>query len=234
MENEELSIDTIKHLVEKVVGRYVSNRAIPVREESDVVMSVVEKFILNRSKIDRAFEGKSKITTYYIAVFNRMCCEVIRKEQKHWYTVSGHDDEVFSETNTPSFSETEKQLFIQEELKRFGFVLQTFGGEEAKIYLFVRYYYRLPVTPERVAAYCRNAPEEIYAILIEETGTNQADIFDRLARVVSLAEGKNVKGDAVRMWLHKRLDAMLNRINLNGISHHTRESLQILFEMSGL
>ncbi len=161
MENELFTIEEIKHLAEMVVNRYVAKKAIPSREKGDVVMSVIEKFLKRRQRIDDAFEGKSKLSTYYIAVFNRMCCEVIRKEQKHWYTVSEYAEEAEPETSSTSFVETDKQLFIKEELKRLGFVLQTFGGEEAKIYLFVRYYYRLPLILEYVVAYCRINSDEV-------------------------------------------------------------------------
>jgi hypothetical protein len=74
---------TLNHLINKVVMRHVSRGVIPTREQEDVKTSILEKFLLKQNKIDGSFQGKSKIATYYTAVINRMCAEVIRKEQKH-------------------------------------------------------------------------------------------------------------------------------------------------------
>ncbi len=231
MESEKFTIESIKRLIEKVVARYVANHAIPTREKSDVVMTVLEKFLNKRQKIDDAFEGKSKISTYYIAVFNRMCCEVIRKERKYWDTLHDNFTEDALEKETTSFYETEKQLLIKGELKRLGVVMQLFFEEEAKIYLFTRYYYRLLISMAHIKPYSEEYAEEIFRILNLHPAINQSEIFNNLAQVTALVEGKSVKGDAIRMWLNKRLDMLLDRINMNGVSRHNRDSLQILLEL---
>ena len=71
-------------LAEKVVKRYVSKGVVPQRELEDTQMQMVEKFLLKQDKIEERFSGKSNVTTYCIAVLNNMCCEIIRKDLKHW------------------------------------------------------------------------------------------------------------------------------------------------------
>jgi len=229
--NNGLSLGEIKELVEKVVLRYVNGSLVPFREKEDVVMSILEKFLNCRQKIDESFEGKSKISTYYIAIFNRMCCEVIRKEQKHWYAVNDHEHELNPETRFCSLGDTEKGVAIQDELRRFGIAMKIFNGQGAKINLFAKYYFNIPITDYDINSYCEKFPEEIVRLIGDRPPKNKAEVFGNLAKLVFLAEGKQVKGDAVRMWLNKKLDALLCRINMNGISSHTRETLQILMEI---
>ncbi len=228
---QELSIDQVTTLVRKVVSHYVGSSVIPLREKEDVIMAVLEKFFNNRKKIDEAFEGKSKITTYYTAIFNRMCCEVIRKEQKYWYIVNDCCAENGTVVGPTGVIDTEKNLAIKDELKRLSDVLKSFKEQEAKFTLFARYYFSLPVTSIDINRYSDQYSDEIDIIINGYPPGNKADVFNRLAKIVALAEGKKVKGDAVRMWLSKKLQAILCMINRNGVSNHTPESLQILMEL---
>ena len=57
------------------------------------------------------------------------------------------------------------------------------------------------------------------------------EIFIVLARVANIAEHKDLKPDAVRMWLNKCIDTII--VRLNGPFNRTnynKETLQILFE----
>lgn len=224
-------IENLKNLIEKVVDRYVNNNVVPSREKEDVVMTIMEKFLKNRKKIDDAYEGKSKIRTYYIAIFNRMCCEVIRKESKYWYSVKDNEEDTSSENGNLNYSDAEKKLIIDDELKRLSIAMVSLGKEEAKLNLFLKYYFGLPITPGEIDLYSLNHNHKISSILNGFPPRNKADILNNLARLISIAEGKIVKGDAVRIWLHKRINMILDKINLNGNANHNKESLQILLEM---
>ncbi len=74
----------LMQLSERVVNRFIANKHIPRREKEDVQMAIVEKFLISKQKISDRFQGKSKATTYCIAILNRMCLEIIRKDIKHW------------------------------------------------------------------------------------------------------------------------------------------------------
>lgn len=228
---QDCSIENIKDLVEKVVVRYIGNSVIPYREKYDVVMTILEKFIHNRQKIDDGFEGKSKITTYYIAVFNRMCCEVIRKESKHWYAVNDLESESKVELKRNTLTDADKKVAIVDELKQLANVMNFFKGQGAKVNLFMKYYFRIPLDYKDIFEYSAVHSNEIGREVARHAPKNNADIFNILARIINIAEGKEIKGDAVRMWLNKKIEIILTRINMNGTSKHTRESLQILMEM---
>lgn len=227
----DIPMDEMKDIATKVVSRYILRSAIPEREKEDVIMTILEKFLLQKDKIDHAFEGKSKKTTYYIAIMNRMCCEIIRKEKKHWYPVDDdmHEFEIYKPVHYTS--DTEKNLIIKEEVKRLANAMLFFNGQGSKINLFVKYYFRISLDESDIQNYSGDKFPEVYAVLSDDSPKNKSDLFERLAFVTNLVEQKNVKGDSVRMWVNKQLDVILNRINMNGIYNHTRESLQILMEL---
>jgi len=81
--SEVADIELMK-LAKKVADAYAYRGSIPFREKDDVAMSVLEKFLSKKDKINKNFKGNSKYTTYCIAVLNRMCLEIIRKDIKHW------------------------------------------------------------------------------------------------------------------------------------------------------
>ncbi|MFW5757297.1 MAG: hypothetical protein ACOCUQ_02065 [Bacteroidota bacterium] len=227
----EIPMGEIKDIASKVVTRYILRSAIPEREKEDVIMTILEKFLQQKEKIDHNFEGKSKKTTYYIAIMNRMCCEIIRKEKKHWYPVDDDMQEIENYKPIHYTSDTEKNLIIKEEVKRLANAMLFFNGQGSKINLFVKYYFHIALDECDIKNYSGDKFLQVRDVLTEDRPKNKSDLFEKLAFITNLVEHKNVKGDAVRMWINKQLDVILKRINMNGIYNHTRESLQILMEL---
>lgn len=230
-ESEAFSIQSILDIANIVISRYVARTIIPTREKEDVKMAVVEKFINQKKKIDTAFEGKSKLTTYYIAVMNRMCCEVIRHESKHWYSVKEDTKELYEADPITLNIETEKNTIINLEEKRLDSIFKSFKDEEGKLILFLKFYFHLTTSRNDFEKYSIDKADELMQILKREETTAKSEIFDKLADAVNLVEQKSVKGDAVRMWLHKQIETLLNRLNNSGDTEYTKESLEIIIEM---
>jgi len=229
---EAISDEQLLSLIKGVVNRYVQKRAIPKRELEDVVMSVVEKFFNQREKIESAFEGKSKLTTYYIAVINRMCCEVIRKEGKQWNQVVNEEPIFERESSSKNPFEIEKQLVFKQEAKRLKFLFQLFNEDKAKTILFLKFYFDLPFDIDDIKEYTGDKHHEVYRFLTATLGEkSKGEIFTTLASVVNMVEQKNIGGDAVRIWFTNQVNALIKRLNGNGITQHDKESLAILLEM---
>ncbi|MGM0650114.1 MAG: hypothetical protein ACQES1_06350 [Bacteroidota bacterium] len=222
--------NSVKEIITKVVVRYIARGVIPKREQQDVETAIIEKFLSKQDKIDNAFLGKAKKTTYYTAVINRMCAEIIRKEQNHWYAVNENNDSSLAHDTTLSF-ETEKQTLVQEELKRFRSGIMLFNGFQAKVLLFLKYYYDIPLHNRDVTNYAGSKDHEALKILGDRSKLSKADVNDRLAQLVLLVENKNISGDAVRMWLNKQIDILLRRLNGKNIRFHNRETIGVMLEM---
>lgn len=224
----------IQMYAEKVVAKYVVRSVIPDREKEDVVMSIIEKFINQKDKIDSSFEGRSKKMTYYVAILNRLCCEVIRKEKKHWYAVYEYEEKEENDdsSNVLRVNDVERSIAIKEEVRKLNDAILIFNGQGAKINLFMKFYFRIPVENSDVSNYSTTNADKLTRLLSNSQSLRKSEIFDRLATIVELVEGKTVAGDAVRMWLNKHMDMIINRMNMNGLCNHDRSSLQTLLEIS--
>lgn len=222
--------ETLNGLISKVVARYIARGAIPRREQSDVETSILEKFLLKQAKIDSAFQGKAKITTYYIAVINRMCAEVIRKQQKHWYSINENDEKDLPQNATVSF-DTARSTLVKEELKRFRATLMLFNGSSAKVLLFLKYYYDIPIKDNEISNYAGAKAEKAKQLLDNRSKLPKAMINQKLAELVLLVEKKQVGGDAIRMWINKQVDILLCRMNGKNTSFHDKETIGLMLEM---
>lgn len=218
-------------IVKGVVRRYVQRKAIPNREREDVEMEVLEKFLKQKDKIYNAFEGKSKFSTYCIAVINRMCCEVIRKECKQWYLVPDTEDGTKFKEPTLNSHDAEKQLLFKLEVNRLQSVLYFFNNDYAKLVLFLKVYFSIPIFNDDINSYANSYSEEVRSIIMDEKNSTKGDVFIRLAGVVNLVEQKEIGGDAVRIWFTNQVNTIIRRLNGNGVANHDKESLSILLEM---
>ncbi len=229
--NEDGFYNTLKELTEKVVGRYIARSVIPKREQEDVETAIIEKFLLKQDKIDSAFQGKSKRTTYYIAVLNRMCAEIIRKEQKHWYAVKEMADK-YVRQDAPTFSyEAAKHTLVKDELKRLKVALMLFGSMHAKVLLFLKYWYNIPLGRNDVEDYAGKLVKEAMEMLEGRDDLSKTQIHERLADLLALVEKKDISGDAVRMWLNKQMNMILYRLNGENEHFHTKETIGLMLEM---
>lgn len=218
-------------IANKVVSRYVFRSVIPEREREDVVMAIVEKFLNQKDKIEKAFEGKSKLTTYFVAILNRMCCEVIRKESRHWYSIVEGEPQVNETSRRTLDFDAEKSFAIANEVKRLSNTMILFNGERAKINLFLKYYFDLPIVNTDILDYAGGKAEEVQVLLENVSQKTKGDMFENLSQVLNIVEDKNVKGDAVRMWMNKQIEIILSRLNRNGMANHDKDSLAVLLEI---
>ncbi|TKG89620.1 hypothetical protein EYV94_25335 [Puteibacter caeruleilacunae] len=211
-------------LADKVVQRYAYT--IPQAEREDVKMSMIEKFLSQQDQITEKFEGKSGKNTYGYAVLNRICCGVIRKEMKRWQNhIDYQQDDSSSEQNTLD------ALLIKDEIRLLAKVL-ILMNDAHKSTVFMASYYKLSPKEQFVSEYDLNYIEnKLLELLHIETGISKGEIYNCLSKVVNVVERKDVKSDAVRMWLNKQMEIAISR--LNGPfkrASYDKESLQVLFE----
>jgi len=213
---------------DKVVARYAFHGTIPEREREDVKMSIVERFWKKQERIANGFSGKAKISTYCIAVFNRMCCEEIRKNMRHWKSRS---EDYIKEGHSSNLSSSE-QLVIKDETRLLDKIIRLLHEEKSKVLVYLAYYFSLEPKSTHIEEYSRNCNQnEILQLLDPGKTQNKSHLFDNLAKVMNTCESKSVKADAVRMWLNKTMDKIIEQ--LNGPfqrANYDKESLRTLFE----
>lgn len=228
---EAFSIEKVYRITRSVVGRMLMRRAIPYREREDTEQELMRKFIEKQDKIINAFQGNANFDTYLTAILYRMCCEVIRSDVKNWDHVKSDDPSYFFSKEKYSGS-MENRLIIDNESEYLKKVLQLFDDEQASIVLFLKVLFGVSVSPEDLENYDSNYKRKgIDRLLLNRSFENNQDVYKALAKTVECSENRKVGGDAVRIWLNKRMDQIINR--LNGTiqrSNYDRKSFRILFD----
>ncbi len=222
--------DELVTLSKKVVARYVANNAIPQRDKDDVAMTIVSNFLAAEEKINNSFKGQSKTSTYCIAILNRMCCEIIRKDFKQWKQVQQNENFLTDNKSTNAF-ESSKSAIIKSELQRLNYILEFFNEEQFKVIVFLKYILDIPFTRSEVNNYAKSDSSVVFEQLEQNKDEALATRYQILADIVNKTEGRSVKGDAIRMWLNKSIDTIIRRMNASGASNYNREALGILLEM---
>jgi hypothetical protein len=223
-----ISDEQLLLLADKVVSNYTHAGSIPLKEKDDIKMAMIEKFLVKRKAIAKAYKGTAKITTYCIAILNRMCCEEIRKESKKWHCQ--HDTE-YKQQSTRA-SATIDKLVINDETKLLHRIIQLYDDERYKVRLFMAFFYQLSLIEKDLESYDKKyKTKELDTLFQQINFKNKGDIFKTLAYVVKEAEDKDIKPDAVRMWLNKTIEQIITRLNgpFNR-AHYNKESAQILYE----
>lgn len=191
-------------------------------------MSIVERFWEKHERIASAYSGKAKISTYCIAVLNRMCCEVIRKDLIHWKSRS---EEFIREESSSTLSSSEK-LIIQDEARMLDKVIRLLNEEKSKVLVYLAYFFFLKPKKVHIEEYSGRCNQNGISQLLDPGNIqNKSHLFENLAQVMNTCENKSVKADAVRMWLNKTMDKIIEQ--LNGPfqrANYDRESLRTLFE----
>jgi len=223
MKDEEILI-----LASKVVDRYASKGSIPQREKEDVAMSIVEKFLKKKEVIYKNFQGKSKFSTYCISVLNNMCCEIIRRDLKHW-NIQDKEDQQFEEQSELSSID---RLAIKDEIRYLHKIILLFGDDMPKIRLFTAFLLRLTIHNKDIHDYDNEyIKHELTALLTVNEDLSKGEIFKILSEIVNIVERKNSKPDAVRMWLNKIRNIIIDRLNMSkDNTNYNTETYHILFE----
>lgn len=223
-----LSDIELLQLAEKVVKRYVYSGAVPYTEFDDFKMGIVEKFLQKQDRIEAQFSGRASIKTYCIAVLNRMCCEIIRKEVKHW-----RKEPELNERHAPTEANiSSNYTVIHDETLLLDKCITLFDTEQHKIRLFLSYYYQLPLHPSDMKAYAgRRQQSQVKKWLTYQHKISKGERFVNLAKVVNLIEKKSVHADAVRIWLNKSIQRIITRLNgPHRRANYDKDTFHILFE----
>lgn len=211
----------------KVVEHYYYKGVIPIREKEDVAMSIVEKFYTQRKKISKSYQHKASVTTYCISILNRMCCEIIRKDLRHWDN-SGYE---LIDNNYDNSYSSSKNATLHNEIQYLEKIIKLFDQEKHIINIAFAYYFHLPVLEEDLKLYDDNYDDNKLRKFLPFIEGPKSELFYNLSKAVNIVENKQNKPDAIRIWFNKTMQTIINR--LNGPfdrANYDKETFQSLFE----
>lgn len=219
--------DQLLNLTDRVVKCYT--HIIPKEEREDIKMDIIEKYLNKEEKICNNFKGDSQITTYVLAILNRICCSAIRKESKRWDLIYCTD---FCPTNiNTTRSETEDSVLIKDEINYLQRILLLLN-DNSKTVTFLAFYYNLEAKTIFTSKYLKKLQKsKLVKLLNPKEDRSKADRFIILAQITNKVEGKNIQADAVRIWLNKEITKIVNRLNgSTKRANYNKDSFQVLFE----
>ncbi|MBQ9213882.1 MAG: hypothetical protein IJ150_08090, partial [Bacteroidales bacterium] len=125
----------------------------------------------------------------------------------------------------------ENQAVIENEKKHLQKVFLSLGKDRAKVLLGCKMIQRLKVTKEEFEDYLDGRPSKGSEKYLEVSNDDQnRDIYEKLCIIINLVEDKNNKPDAFRLWLNKKIEQIIARLNSNNISKYDNETFGILLE----
>ncbi len=230
--NIAFSIEMVIKIADIIVKKFVKNKSIHVSEFDEIKQTIIEKYLQKKDKIEINFTEKSKPETYISAILFRMVLEVLRTERNKNQRYLDFEDNI-KIFEKEKIINPEEKLIIQNEKEYLKRVLNTFGKEQVKIILFIKIYYQINITNIEIKNYSKNITcKKILNCLGENKDLKEKEIFLLLSRLQNTAEKKQVKPDAIRMYVNNSIKKILERLNgENNRTFYTKKTLALLFEV---
>ena len=232
MEKDEqrFSVNKLLKITDIVVKKFIQNGSIVYDDFEDVKQSVMVKYYSKQEKIEGAYNGSAKVDTYLSAVVFRMVLEILRTKKSLIKRRKEYEDySLLTEKNkvlTP-----EEVTIINNEVVYLRRVLLTFGREKDKVFLFLKYYFKLRIYLVDLGKFVSvDLENHILEILKYTFELKDKVIYEKLCEVQLLVEKKVTKPDAVRMYINKNIDKISLRMNANHRACYTKETLKTLYE----
>lgn len=241
MPNNDIDIRLLRNDPEKLLIRYqpvirmiVKNLAfqgyLPKRDINDLIQDVNRKLIERLPRIRNQYNYKSLFKTYFSVVIRNLCLEEFRKLR----LVAEPHAEIYEQTAAET---TTDQLLIRQEYERLNRAIRLFGRESSGIWIVLRCFSDMPVTPEEFSGFELDPGFDVriqLAAAVNDTMQMQKrEKMEALSAVFNQLEKKPRTADALRKWTSSRLDEVL--VLMNGKpprSAYTIEILYILLEKS--
>lgn len=217
-------------IIRVIVKNLAFHGYLPKRDINDLIQEVNRKLIERLPRIRDQYNGKSQFRTYFSVVIRNLCLEEFRKAR----LVAEPLAEIYEHTD---FESSTDQLTIRQEYERLHRAIRLFGREERGLWMVLRCFSDLPVTPDELSGFELDPGAEIrgrLATMVNDTIQMQKrEKMEALSAVFNELERKPRTADALRKWTSSRLDELV--VLMNGKpprSAYTVEILCILLEKS--
>ncbi|MEA3495356.1 MAG: hypothetical protein U9R42_04905 [Bacteroidota bacterium] len=229
--NKCFSTDLLLKVCNIIVKMFVKNGRINYSEFDDTKQAVIEKYLSKKSKIESAYNGTAKAETYLSAVIYRMVLETIRGNNSKLKRMINSFEDVDNYSTEKSI-DPEQQLLIKNEIVFLQRVMLTLGNKRHQIELYLKYYLGIKLIITDLRIYVPNTVlSDVFNLLKENKLLKKQEKILNLCKIQNIIESKTVKPDAVRMYLNKNIEQIINRLNGNGRAFYTKDSFAVLFEL---
>ncbi|MDD3685914.1 MAG: hypothetical protein PHE56_04015 [Bacteroidales bacterium] len=217
----------IINVIEIIVKKFIKTGQIQFCDYDDVKQSLAEKFFRKKESIINGFNHEAGVRTYISAVVYKMTLEIIREQNK----TKNYDE--YGESYQSKNLNPEEKLILDDEKEYLKRVFESFDNDKSKMLIFLKIYFRIPITRKDFFQYCGFEDNRILSeINCIDVNCTDKDIYQTLCRLNVLAGNKEVMPDAMRMYINQITDKVIKRLNgKHGRAGYSRESLGILMEL---
>ncbi len=220
----------LQKITDIVVKKFIQNGSLYYDDFEDVKQSVMVKYYSKQKTIEAAYSGAAKVETYLSAVVYRMVLEILRSKTSLARRKLEYEDHSKLINNNKPLN-PEEETIIKNEVVYLNRILLTLGKEKDKIFLFLKYYFKLKIKLIDLGTFVKSElRSKILEILKNTIPLKDKEIYEKLCEVQLIVEQKITKIDAIRMYINKNIDKIISLLNANERAFYTKETLRILFE----
>jgi hypothetical protein len=230
-EKEIFPLSMLEKISSIIVKKFIKADYIRPEDYEDFVQTLKMRYLSNKEKIEGKFKADSLPQTYMSSVLKNMTLEELRSGKKYKERSAEYEKSVLRQGDKDTSLSPENRTVIENEKKHLQRVMLSLGKDRAKVLLGCKMVQRLSVTKQEFEDYLCGRPSngaEEY-LKVSPSDQNQ-DIYQKLCIITNAVEGKNNKPDAFRLWLNKKTEQIIARLNSGNVSRYDSETFGILLE----
>jgi len=222
-------LTSYQDLVTIIVRKYRRLGYVPNRETEDLIQETNRRLLERIPRIQKQYNGKSRLRTYFSVIIRNICLEEVRKRQR------------LEEPKPPDYHKLDQAVdpgdafLIKQEYERYEKVLRLLFKDKARFVVMLRYLLDLNLSEKLILElFPLIQKDSIGQILtrlsIAEEITKKAK-FERLSKVLAILEDQTTSPESLRKWFASRSKEFLNLMNGDPPrSAYTLETMQLLIE----
>lgn len=222
-------IGLYQDLITAIVNKYTRLGFVADRESPDLVQDVNQKLLERIGRIQKQFNGKSLLRTYFSVIVRNICREEFRRNPK------------VEEPKPPEYHRLDKAdanvdaIIIRQEYNRLDRVLKLFFGDKPRFIIMLRFILNLEITHEHIQEcfpdFHLGDVDDLVKNMNYSQELTKKESYEILSETLQMLEGQYTSPDSLRKWYVSRSRDCLDRMNGHPPrSRYTIEAIQILIE----
>ena len=228
---EKFPLEMLEKISSIIVKKFIKAGYITPDDYQDYNQTLKTRYLTNREKIEGKFKADSLPQTYMSSVLKNMMLEELRSGKKYKERSQEYEKAALLSGEKDRSLSPEERAVIENEKKHLQRVFLSLGKHRAKVLLGCKMIQRLKITDSEFEDYldgrASNGAEKYLDFL---PGEQNQDIYQKLCMITNLVEGKDNKPDAIRLWLGKKIEQIIMRLNSGSVSKYDAETFGILLE----
>ena len=219
-----------QEIIRIIVKKYITTKMFHAADFDDIVQMVNEDILKKIGNIQRNYNGKALLKTYFSAIVRNSCLKIYQKQCREIKMLSFEDgDSAEEETVT-------NQLEIEYDLKRIERILGYFEKKLGRVLLCAKLYFQIPIERKDIVRCFAVCSEEDVTMLLGYFSFSQEQrplkqVYHIITPILNRYEGKNNTEDAVRRWTEDKIEEIITLLNsAPRCSKYDKETLKTLLD----